>query len=261
MNYVKATLSPALNIEAGILPLKLHLELLIGDSLLRLATSAKYSQFTQTRSKRRLRKVTPLEALAARFEPQWKITLESIEKIAPFITPPWTDVPKIHIEQDKTQAKTSHERLLSMPNTTSASYYTDGSDINQKVGAAAVQIGHNSQNVLVFLGSTSCYTVYAAELSGILVVLHMAAANRSISQTVLIFSDNQSALQSIGRPGTTSGQIIIRDILDVIQKLRARRIEIQFYWVPACTGIAGNEKADKVAKESTGWRTETKRHG
>ena len=98
----KATSSLALNIEAGILPLKLHLELLIGESLLRLATSAKYLQFTQTRSKRRLRKVTPLEALAARFEPQWKITLESIEKIAPFITPPWADVPKIHIEQDKT---------------------------------------------------------------------------------------------------------------------------------------------------------------
>ena len=170
-----------------------------------------------------------------------------------FITLPWTDVPKIHIEQDKTQAKASLERLLSMPNTRSASYYT--------IGAAAIQIGHNSQNVSVFLGSTSCYTVYAAELSGILVALHMAAANRSISQTVLIFSDNQSALQSIGRPGTTSGQIIIWDILDVIQKLRARRIEIQFYWVPAHTGIAGNEKADKVAKESTGWRTQTKRHG
>lgn len=37
--------SPALNIEAGILPLKLYLELLIGESLLRLAISAKHSQF------------------------------------------------------------------------------------------------------------------------------------------------------------------------------------------------------------------------
>ena len=91
----------------------------------------------------------------------------------------------------------------------------------------------------------------------------MAVADLSIPhvRTLLIFSYNQSALQSISKPGTTSGKIIIRDILDVIQKLRARRIETKFYWVPAHTGIAGNEKADKVAKESTGWRTQTKRHG
>ena len=184
----KAMSSPALNIEAGILPFKLHFKLLIGESLLRLATSAKYLQFTKTRSKHRLRKVTPLRSPCCQIwasienysRVDWKNTL--------FITPPWADVPKIQIEEDKTQAKTSHERLLSMPNTTSASYYTDESGINQKVGAAAVQIGHNSQNVSVFLGSISCYTVYAAELSGILVVLHIAAANRSTSQKVLIFS-------------------------------------------------------------------------
>ena len=68
-----------------------------------------------------------------------------------------------------------------MPNIASASYYTDESGINQKVGAAAVQISHNFQNILVFLGLISCYTVYAAELFRILVTLHMAAANRSIS--------------------------------------------------------------------------------
>lgn len=84
----QATSSPALDIEAGILPLKLRLEMLIGKSLLRLATSTDYSQLTQIRSKRKLRKLTPLEALTARFEPQWKISLESVEKIIPFITPP-----------------------------------------------------------------------------------------------------------------------------------------------------------------------------
>lgn len=66
----KATSSPALDIEAGILPLKLRLEMLLGESLLRLATSTRYSHITQMRSKRKLRNLTSLEALIARFEPQ-----------------------------------------------------------------------------------------------------------------------------------------------------------------------------------------------
>ena len=108
----RATSSPALDVEAGIVPIKLRLEMLIGESLLRLATSTRYSHITQIRSKRKVRKLTPLEALTARFEPQWKITLGSVEKTILFITPPWVEPPKIHIEQDKIQAKTSHERLL-----------------------------------------------------------------------------------------------------------------------------------------------------
>ena len=126
------------------------------------------------RSKRKLRKLTPLEALTARFEPQWKITLGSVEKMIPFITPPWVEPPKIHIEQDKSQAKTSHERLLQTLDIESVGYYTDGSGINQKVGAAAVQLGQRFSNISVFLGSNTYYTVYAAELSGILVAIHMA---------------------------------------------------------------------------------------
>lgn len=64
----KATSSPALDIEAGILLLKLRLEMLLGESLLRLATSIRYSHITQMRSKHKLRKLPPLEALTARFE-------------------------------------------------------------------------------------------------------------------------------------------------------------------------------------------------
>lgn len=94
----KAISSPALDVEAGILPPKLRLEMLLGESLLRLATSTRYSHVAQMRSKRKLRKLTPLEALTARFEPQWKITLGSVEKIIPFVTPPWIEPPKIHIE-------------------------------------------------------------------------------------------------------------------------------------------------------------------
>ena len=46
------------------------------------------------------------------------------------------------------------------------------------------------------------------------------------------------------------------DILQVIELLRSKDVEIELH---AHSGIAGNEKADKAAKESTGWRL--KKHG
>ena len=100
----------------------------------------------------------------------------------PFITPPWVEPPEVHIEQDKIQAKSSHERLLQTLGIESAGYYTDGSGFNQKVGAAAVQLGQGFSNISVFLGSNIYYTVFAAELSGILVAIHMALAIPLTSQ-------------------------------------------------------------------------------
>ena len=185
-----------------------------------------------------------------------------MEKIVPLIIPPWVEPPKIYIERDKLRAKISHERLLQMLSTESTGYYTDWSGINQKVGATAVQLGQTFKKVSAFLGSSIYYTIYAAELSGILVPLHMALADSLIPQgrRILIFTDNQSALRSIHKPRKTSGQTIIRDILEVIQRLRTRDTDTEVYWVPAHIGIAGNEKADIAAKESTGWRTHTKRN-
>lgn len=130
----------------------------------------------------------------------------SVEKMIPFITPPWVEPPKIHIEQDNSQAKTSHERLLQTLDIEGAGYYTDGSGINQKVGAAAVRLGQIFSNISVFLGSNLYYTVYAAELSGILVAIHMALAIPLTSRVrrVLIFTDNQSALRAIHKPRKSS---------------------------------------------------------
>ncbi len=46
---------------------------------------------------------------------------------------------------------------------------------------------------------------------------------------ILIFSDNQSALRSIYKPKKTSGQTIIQDILEAVQRLQARNIDTEFY--------------------------------
>ena len=69
---------------------------------------------------------------------------------------------------------------------------------------------------------------------------------------ILIFKDNQSALWSIYKPRKTTGQTIIQDILELIQKLQVCSIDIKFHWVPAHLRITGNEKANIAAKKSTG---------
>lgn len=51
-NIYNKTSNPASNIEAGMLPLKLQLELLIRERLLLLVMSTNYLQFTKTNLKR-----------------------------------------------------------------------------------------------------------------------------------------------------------------------------------------------------------------
>ena len=44
------------------------------------------------------------------------------------------------------------------------------------------------------------------------------------------------------------------DIVQTVELLRSKNIQIELHWVPAHSELDGNEKADKAAKESTEWR-------
>ena len=135
-------------------------------------------------------------------------------------------------------------------------YYTDGSAINEKVGST------HTFTLRLFLGAASFYTVYSAELAGIMGALHLALA-RSLSincRRVIIFTDNQAAIHALDNPERQSGQIMITDIVQIVELLRSKNIQIELHWVPAHSELDGNEKADKPAKESTGWRLKKRRN-
>ena len=181
----------------------------------------------------------------------------------PVIAPLWIESLKIHIEQDKIQAKTLYKRLPQMLSIESAAYYIDENGINQKVGTAAVQLSQEFSNISIFLGSNKYYTVYATKLSRILVTIHMVLVITLISpvRKILIFTNNQSAFWFIYEPRKSFGQAIIQDILGVIQKLQGPDIDTKLYLVLPHLEISRNEKTDIAAKKSTGWRIQTKRNG
>ncbi len=88
--------------------------------------------------------------------------------------------------------------------------YTDGSGINKKVGAAAVLPDIGSPYG-IYLGPSNWFTVYSAELHGVLQALTMTTVHREEVGTrkVIINTNNQASIQVIGDLGKHSGQIYV----------------------------------------------------
>ena len=67
---------------------------------------------------------------------------------------------------------------------------------------------------------------------------------------VYIFTDNQSAIQTIESPNRQSGQYIIKKTLDIIERVQKIKpiSNIHIEWMPGHEGIEDNEQADQAAK-------------
>src|SRR5271167_900968 len=101
-------------------------------------------------------------------------------------------------------------------NDTTAQIYTDGSGINEGIGAA--MYCHTDQQVeQQYLGKNSESMVYARELEAI----HMAVTHvKDLTQMEShIFSESEAAMKSLAKPKRQSGQAIIKRILDKIDAL------------------------------------------
>ena len=89
--------------------------------------------------------------------------------------------------------------------------YTDGSGINKKIGTAAVHPA-TMEVRRMYMGSSEWYTVYSAELWGIVITLEMVHAMGGLikkDKKVIINTDNQALIQVIKDPRKHSGQAFV----------------------------------------------------
>ena len=71
-----------------------------------------------------------------------------------------------------------------------------------------------------------------------------------------IYSDNQGIVESLANPTAKAAQQILKPFHDLH---RSMPNPITVGWIPAHTGIPGNELVDQLAKEAAGWKpTETR---
>jgi hypothetical protein len=191
MGCFHTTATDALQNETSLLPPRLRLREKILKSVTRMLTDPPQHplhKWVRQACQPRWQKLpfpSNLVNIAKHF-PEYMLDLEII---VPYIHPPWLSLKaSLHIDADKEIAEAHHLRTTSQRNDNSAHIYTDGSGINDGIGAA--MYCHTDQQVQQrYLGKCSESMVYAGELEAILMaVIH--AKDLMQKESSRIFSDS-----------------------------------------------------------------------
>ena len=97
--------------------------------------------------------------------------------------------------------------------------------------------------------------VFDAGVCAICRALRIFEARQQTGEKYTIFSDPQPAIRRTMSDSLGPGQQWARAIIEVATRLMASSNEVRILWVPAHSGIRGNEVADSFAKEAAENRT------
>lgn len=119
--------------------------------------------------------------------------------------------------------------------------YTDGSKDGDRAALAFVSPSFTFSKRLPDKAS-----IFTAELEALVAALRYIKMS-SISKKFILFVDSKSALQALMSKWDHPS---ISQIMKFLVDIHSINKNIVFCWLPSHTGIPGNEKADKVAKEA-----------
>lgn len=126
--------------------------------------------------------------------------------------------------------------------------FTDGSKMEGRVGAAATMWHEGLEKHQIMMRLENYCTVFQAEMVAILSALEYVVINRLPNEHYSLLSDSRSALQSICDPNSLHPlAVAIRNQIDTL-KLEGKSVKIA--WIKSHTGLAGNERADELAKKA-----------
>ena len=254
----KTSSAEALNVEMYLPPIGIQMDRMAQETALRLRTGPMHAiprAMLQQRpeSQRKRGGWTPMEVQA------WKkggclttppnAVANRWESRKAFVRAPWQAPPKVFID-DREAAVKKHSDLY-IRQEIPLIIYTDGSGIEGRVGAAAL-VSSTGEYRQCQMGTDEISTVYSAELRGAEMALEIAKELEGdrTQNGVVIFSDSQAALKALLRPRMPSGQIYLCGCNNLLQQLGNQGIDVEFRWIPAHEGIAGNERVDGYAKEA-----------
>ena len=253
----KTTSTRAMEIETELQPPHIRLETKVLRTMTRIQTLPQAHPLTGWFTKainNRMKPTTFLSNLENLTIQYTNYATANVEKIYPFIRPPWWIPPiQVRIEPTKEKAKDLHDSIIATHTneTQSMHIYTDGSGINGHVGAAAYS-PTTSDTQQQYLGPETTHNVFAGELTAMKLATDMVGRNKERYTYIVIYIDSQAAIKAVIKPGKQSGQRIICEILDSIENLQLQNPDITFLlvWIPGHEDILGNETADVAAKEA-----------